>query len=72
MTPRALKKWFADRGRDIKPVVTYPREVIFSRHAETREEFIKRLERIAEERQKEKQRRKQDGHIRSNVHGQKP
>jgi hypothetical protein len=73
-SPKALKNWFADRGREIKPIVTYPREVIFSRHEETMPEFIKRLEKIADQRQKEKQQRKEklDEYIRSNIHGQKP
>lgn len=55
-SPKALKKWFADRGRDIKPAPA-PKQIIWYR--ETREEFIKRLEKIAEERQKEKKQRKE-------------
>jgi hypothetical protein len=54
-SPRELKKWFADRSRDVKPIS--PPEVIFSRSFETREEFIKRLERIAEQRQRSKKKR---------------
>ena len=56
-SPKELKKWFSDRGRDVCP--TPVREVIWARpHAETRAEFIARLEIIAEERQRLKRLKK--------------
>jgi hypothetical protein len=50
-SPRALKKWFAERGRKIQSI--HPAKIIFSRE-ETWDEFMKRLERIAVARQKRK------------------
>ena len=53
-SPKALKQWFAARGRDFKPYA--PAEIIFERYKpETGEELKKRLEKLAAKLQKERQ-----------------